>query len=783
MLIRILKKDLKRKKTMNLILFLFLALATMFLAGSVRNMKSIGQSIEYFGKVTHVSDFFAITQNREEIEKFLKEKSYVEDYTISKMLVVDQDIFYNNGKKIEDSGSLMLCTVEHGYNKVLNQENQVIDSLNDGEIVLCYQLAEEKKIGIGDTISLAVNGITKEFKVKGFCKDMVFGSPYIGCKRLIISENEHRVLCESAQGQLAYMASIITDDTKQLNQDMTDEGLSVLFPFDYEKLCSVFIMDKLVMGIMIIMSMILIAISFVVLRFSILFTVQEEYKEIGVMKAVGLRQRSIRKVYLIKYIVLAVTGAVVGVIISFPFSHLLVSSLGKNIAVESGMGGWWLHVLCGMLVVLFVLGYCNLCTNRMKKISAMQAIRSGESGERYTRKSPVALHRRKSLPVRRYLAINDILSSPRKFFSMVITFALGIVMIILVDNASNTLSDTSIIRQMGYQKSDVVIDNGKLTTLVGRSVDAIQKEVDNLESLYQSKGIAVDLFEEYIVQGVVSSETNPEGLSANAYCVVNTDRSNYAYRKGMAPVLANECALTEKTMEALEVRIGDTVQLNCAGKIDSYLVTASYQSMLDAGYGMRLAPNAPSGNETASRVMEIQGNCEEGADVSRMILKMKEVTPDYNISNAKEFTKSQLGTVVTTLNSVTMLLMAIAVIINIAVAVLMEKTFFAKERSELALLLSLGISVRSLRRYHVERMLIVVVIGMALGILGSLLLDRPMVWATFGMMGAKDIRLVRAPFRVYLLYPVMLSLITSAAAYVSTSGMKKIKFCEINNME
>lgn len=48
MFFRILVKDLKRKKTMNVILLLFIILAAMFLAGSVDNLIAVNGAIDHF---------------------------------------------------------------------------------------------------------------------------------------------------------------------------------------------------------------------------------------------------------------------------------------------------------------------------------------------------------------------------------------------------------------------------------------------------------------------------------------------------------------------------------------------------------------------------------------------------------------------------------------------------------------------------------------------------------------------------------------------------------------
>ena len=53
-------------------------------------------------------------------------------------------------------------------------------------------------------------------------------------------------------------------------------------------------------------SICLILIAFMVLRFTIVFTLQEDYREIGIMKAIGLKDAGIKSVYLIKYLAIAV---------------------------------------------------------------------------------------------------------------------------------------------------------------------------------------------------------------------------------------------------------------------------------------------------------------------------------------------------------------------------------------------------------------------------------------------------------------------------------------------
>ena len=63
MFFRILFKDLKRKKTMNIILLIFVLLSAMFASSSVNNMISVFGGIEYFFEKAQMPDYVMLTLN------------------------------------------------------------------------------------------------------------------------------------------------------------------------------------------------------------------------------------------------------------------------------------------------------------------------------------------------------------------------------------------------------------------------------------------------------------------------------------------------------------------------------------------------------------------------------------------------------------------------------------------------------------------------------------------------------------------------------------------------
>ena len=62
MYLNILKKDLKRKKTMNIILLIFITLAVMFVSSSGNNFTSIFTALDSYMDSAGVPDYFIGTK-------------------------------------------------------------------------------------------------------------------------------------------------------------------------------------------------------------------------------------------------------------------------------------------------------------------------------------------------------------------------------------------------------------------------------------------------------------------------------------------------------------------------------------------------------------------------------------------------------------------------------------------------------------------------------------------------------------------------------------------------
>lgn len=203
----------------------------------------------------------------------------------------------------------------------------------------------------------------------------------------------------------------------------------------------------------------LILISFTVLKFTIAFTISEEFREIGVMKAMGIRNGTIRRLYLTKYLGIALTGAIAGYLLSIPFGRMLLDSVVESMVLGSEKPSF-VGFLCSVAVVAIILFFSYSCTGKVNKLSPMDAVRNGQTGERFGKKS--ILHLGKSrLGTTGFLALNDCLSSPKQFGIITAVFSLCLLLVMILANTANTLCSEKLIPFFGVVYGDVYISDMK----------------------------------------------------------------------------------------------------------------------------------------------------------------------------------------------------------------------------------------------------------------------------------------------------------------------------------
>ncbi len=787
MFLRILQKDLKRKKTMNVILFLFIVLATMFVASGINNVVTVMNGTDYYLDKAGVGDYIILTQGEGAVgalDKMLETEEAIKGYRLEQMVLGSLNYMTKaDGGELDSNNLAIYQSVEGSAITFFDKENEPITEIEPGHMFVTGNIMEKNNLQPGDVVRLKHNGVELEFVLDGMAKDALLGSDFMGNTRFLMSDTDmqkllaNEIISEKYRGEICY---IDTDDVTAIKIAMADVT-NIGFDGTRSVIKLTYVMDMIVAFVVLILSACLIIVSFVVLKFTITFTITEEFREIGVMKAIGLSNRKIRSLYIVKYLLMSVLGAAVGFFASIPFGKLLLNSVSKKMVLGND-NALLINFLGSVLVVCLILLFAYLCTGKVKTATPVDAIRSGQTGERYKNKTVLRIQK---CPTGNalFLAMNDVLSSPKRFLSIIISFGLCTLFVLLLVNTTATLKSDKLVYTFGT-KSDLYLQDSN----VAEDINECTKEemlmyMDEMAEELTKDGMPAQLVFELIYNYPITFQGNDFILTCQQG--LNTKTSEYVYIEGVVPESADEISITPQVAEMLGAKIGDVITIHFGEQDVDCMVTAYHQTMNQMGEIIRLHEDAPTDSKFVVGSLHYQINFLDDPDAAEIELRkerVKKLFDNDKVMNAAEFCMDSTQ-VADTMESVQFLLLGITLVVVILVTILMERSFIADEKSQIAILKAIGFRDSAILKWHVYRFGLVALIAVILAAVCSIPMTELCINPIFGMMGAVDVEYNIDPLQIFLLYPGAVLVMTVLVAWLTALYTKSIKSSDTANIE
>ncbi len=789
MFFRILGRELKRKKGINFILFLFVILATIFVAASVNNILVVMNATDYCIEKGNVPDdsIWSYEENSvKSIDNWLDNegKKYYQSYTANTAVALAQTnikSFKNEeGSDYKITNSIIIQSTwdymtayDYDYNEI---------SMNDGELSMKKQDMELNNLEAGDKITIEVNGYERTFTVTEPIYDPAYGGDFIGETRYFVSENEYEKIKE-ASGNYVTIYNIITDDVDEFSVRINRLGVNITVEITKDLYAFTYIMSVISAGIITIVGACLIVIAFLILRFTISVTLTEDYREIGIMKAIGLKDFAIRKIYLVKYLALSLVGIIIGAVVSIPVSTGMLSVVASNMMMQNGAAHKEINILCAVLVLIIIMMFCYFSTGKLKKFSAIDAIRDGSKGERFA-KSPLRLFRKKKMRVPFFMAINDIVSSTKKYIAMILTFAIGIVLVILCCNTITTFRSSEMAKSFlldtdceAYINADTIYDRSQFD-MTGK---AVKEYVEKVKNELSDKGHEADIHTIIFFSSSVYVDKDAEDMrSFMAIQPVNNDGKYIPLTKGSIPELDNEVVISKQVSDKLGVNIGDSIHMQL-GEVDyKMIVCGIYENYMQMGQTILLSESFNSDELVTKGSWYYQIDLKNADDSFE---SLKNDMPQYEIMNSYGVMENNIGSIMSKIGVIKVAVLILIGAVNVLITVLMLKMFIMEENGQIAMLRSVGFSVYAVRLHQIIRMGIVFVIGAVIGIIISIPLNTLALKPIFGLMGATNLKIQVVPVETYLLYPAVLAVVVIVSTIAASATIKKMNLMEINNIE
>ena len=609
MYLNILKKDLKRKKTMNVILVLFIILATMFAASGLNNVFTVVNGTDYYLDKAEIGDFAVITMGDNSTgnaDGILAEADCITSYKIERCIFGSQDsIKRADGTDVETKNTPLFQSISDAKLKFFDTSNQPVADVAQGEVMIAGIFMGNNNFNVGDNIRIKLGDVQMDLKIAGKVKDAFLGSDFMGNTRFLLNQTDYDKFLADEMIKAHYQGEVIyieTDDVTATISAISDiPGIAFSGARSTLEMC--YVMEMIVAFVVLILSICLIIVSFVVLRFSIGFTISEEYREIGVMKAIGIKNHKIRGLYIAKYLLMSLIGGSIGFFASIPFGNMLLMSVSDNMVLGND-AGLLINLVSAVGTMIIILLFAYSCTGKVKKLTPIDAIRSGQTGERFGKKSCLRIGRTNARPAF-FMAVNDILSAPKRFMTIMISFFLCTLFVLMLENTVSTMKSPNLITTFGTESDLYITDvNAAMELQSSGDKNTVADELKSLADKITAEGmpcdVSVDIQYKY---KVISSENE---FSVSCAQSVNIPVAEYDYFEGTAPQNKNEIAVTPYVSEMIGAKIGDTVTIDFGTEKLDCIVTAYFQTMNNLGELIRLHDDAPTDMSCVSAIRQFQ---------------------------------------------------------------------------------------------------------------------------------------------------------------------------------
>ncbi|MDE6424598.1 MAG: FtsX-like permease family protein [Ruminococcus sp.] len=788
MYLKILKKDLKRKKTMNFILLLFVVLSAMFSASSVNNIIAVTGGLDYYFEKAGISDYAFIEKESDSgnpISAILEKESSVTEYKKEEVIFSTAENFKKDGKKLADFSNIaIMMPIDEAKLNYFNSDNNIINEVEPGKVYISGSVPKKSELKIGDTFQFKFGENELTFEFAGIAKDVFLGPELMGVPRFILNNADYEQIrfdSYALNGNMGAIYYVNTDNVTALESAVAD-CTNIVFNGSVSTLKTAYFMNILVAGMLLVVSIGLILVSFVVLRFAIGFTIAEEFREIGVMKAIGIRNSSVRGLYLVKYLGIAVIGAVIGYIASIPLGNMMLDSVSKNIVLGNDKSSM-IGILCSVAVVGIILLFCWSCTAKIKKMSPIDAVRNGQTGERFHKKSLIHLSKSK-VKTTSFLSLNDVLSSPKQYGIITSVFTICMLLVMILANTANTLNSDKLLFLFGTTKSDVYYNDSGRIMEVMQGHKTLDEVIEEMEKELSDNGMPADVHIETLYQLPV--KFGDIKMTVMFQLCNETSADEYTYTQGTAPCYANEIAISEPIAEKLNAEIGDILLLTIDDEEKEYIITALFQGFNSLGESGRLHESILPSDLSIVGAFAYQIDFDDNPDkkeIDSRIEKLKDIFNSQKVMNAEDYVKDTTGAS-DIIAGVKNLVLIISFIIIIMISVLMERSFISKENSEIALMKAIGFKNNAIYAHHTARFFIV---GIAAYVIASLLckpFTKLIIDPIFAMMGAvAGISYEIRPIEIFVVYPLVILSATLAGTFLTSLYTKSIKASDTSNIE
>lgn len=744
---RMIINDIKANKLVSAATCIFMAVTAMLLGLSILLYASLADSIDSLMTEAKTPDFLQMHTgelDEDDVNSFSQQREDIEAMQIctflnlqNSQISIGNESFENN---MQDNG---LSCQSSLFDYLVDADNKVIYP-SEGEVYVpvCYR--KEYGIEAGDVMRIG----TEELTVAGFLRDSQMNSMMASSKRFLVSEPDYERI--RPLGSEEYLIEFRLKDGSDINAFATaykdaglpDNGPTITYPL-------IRMMNALSDGMMILVillvSVVVLLISMLCIRYIILTQLEKDKTGIGMLKAVGISRRDIRKLYMSKYLILSVVGCMTGVIAAI----ITAKPVGAQMRELYGNAG-----NTGLIYALMILG--ALAAEGVILLSVSRLL------HRTDRISAAdALYGRGSFGKKKNLWLP----------AMIITAA-AMFMILVPQNMKSTIEAPEFVTYMGIGESHIRIDvrqTGNVRKIAGEVTEDIGHD---------------NRVRDYVLMETGSYRTILQNGSSYDLMIENGDHSRFPvrYTEGRYPENDREIALSVLNAEEMGVKLGDEI-IVCKEMKDG---TAEEISCSVCG----IYSDITNGGKTAKACMK---DPDDATPVMWSIIYLsladedltREWTNEYQdryssfesgvkVTLIADYLKGTYGQTIRNISKAAAVSSVMACFVLFIVMLLLIRLVVWRERNDSSLKKALGFTSSDIRMEYLKKTVTYILPGIVLGVFAGIVPGQSLAALLLRSMGAYSFRFIIDPAMVFAEAPAMVIVSAMIAAIISLTEVKRI---------
>ena len=744
---RMIINDIKANKLVSAATCIFMAVTAMLLGLSILLYASLADSIDSLMTEAKTPDFLQMHTgelDEDDVNSFSQQREDIEAMQIctflnlqNSQISIGNESFENN---MQDNG---LSCQSSLFDYLVDADNKVIYP-SEGEVYVpvCYR--KEYGIKSGDVMRIG----KEELIVAGFLRDSQMNSMMASSKRFLISEPDYERLRQL--GSEEYLIEFRLKDGSDINAFATaykdaglpDNGPTITYPL-------IRMMNALSDGMMILVillvSVVVLLISMLCIRYIILTQLEKDKTGIGMLKAVGISRRDIRKLYMSKYLILSVVGCMTGVIAAI----ITAKPVGAQMRELYGNAG-----NTGLIYALMILG--ALAAEGVILLSVSRLL------HRTDRISAAdALYGRGSFGKKKNLWLP----------AMIITAA-AMFMILVPQNMKSTIEAPEFVTYMGIGESHIRIDvrqTGNVRKIAGEVTEDIGHD---------------NRVRDYVLMETGSYRTILQNGSSYNLMIENGDHSRFPvrYTEGRYPENDREIALSVLNAEEMGVKLGGEI-IVCKQMKDG---TAEESSCSVCG----IYSDITNGGKTAKACMK---DPDDATPVMWSIIYLsladedltREWTNEYQdryssfesgvkVTLIADYLKGTYGQTIRNISKAAAVSSVMACFVLFIVMLLLIRLVVWRERNDSSLKKALGFTSSDIRMEYLKKTVTYILPGIVLGVFAGIVPGQSLAALLLRSMGAYSFRFIIDPAMVFAEAPAMVIVSAMIAAIISLTEVKRI---------